>query len=167
MRKEDLILYNQMDERWRDHPYSANNDKYQTIGRTGSGPTASATVVASLKNKKITPLDTAQIALDYDDRTKMSGTAWPHFYHVANWFNFSKFVQSVNIEDLIDCIKKGGLVVCAMKGGIWFKVPNYIIVYDYDDENVFGAYLYGKNPYRKQLKSLFAANARRYFCFYP
>ena len=168
MRKEDLILLKQTDIRWRNEPYSIKDDKHQTIGSSGSGPAASATVVATLKNREITPVDTAQIALEYGDRTYLSGTRWTHFYHIANWFGFSKFVQSKNIKDLIDCLESGGLAVCSMKGdSFWFRVPNYIVAYDYDGENIFGVYLQYKNPYRHQSVDGFAADSRQYFCFYP
>jgi len=51
---QGLTYYSQVDDRWKNHKYSAINDKSQTIGTSGCGPTCAAMVVSSTRGT-ITP----------------------------------------------------------------------------------------------------------------
>lgn len=51
---QGLTYYSQVDSRWKNHKYSAINDKSQTIGTSGCGPTCASMIVSSIKGT-ITP----------------------------------------------------------------------------------------------------------------
>ena len=44
-----LTYYSQVDSRWKNHTYTSINDKSQTIGSSGCGPTSAAMIVSSIK----------------------------------------------------------------------------------------------------------------------
>lgn len=44
-----LTYYSQVDTRWKNHSYTSINDKSQTIGSSGCGPTSASMIVSSIK----------------------------------------------------------------------------------------------------------------------
>ena len=160
------VDYKQGDKRWGSKMYSNHNDKSQTMANSGCGPTACADVVATLKDKDVTPWTLAQLAMEWGDRTYNSGTAWGFFKHIANKYNFVKFVQSANYSALTACLDAGGYVVCSMKPGYWTKQGHFICAWKYDSN-----YTYANDPAsstrKKQKTADFKAQCKQYFCFYP
>ena len=160
------VDYKQTDKRWANISYTICNNKSQTIGRTGSGPTLAADVVATLKDKNVTPIKLAQQAIEWGCRTHNCGTAWPFWAKVADHYGFSKFIRTTHFEHLQECLDAGGLVVCNMKVGYWVPITNYILVWLYDNNYVYGITAH-KSRKNKQPTEQFKAECKQYFCFYP
>ena len=160
------VDYKQGDKRWGSKMYSNHNDKSQTMANSGCGPTACADVVATLKDKDVTPWTLAQLAMEWGDRTYNSGTAWSFFKHVADKYKFVKFVQSANYSALTACLDAGGYVVCSMRPGYWTKSGHFICAWKYDS-----SYTYANDPAsstrKKQKTADFKSECKQYFCFYP
>lgn len=160
------VDYKQGDSRWGKKMYSNHNDKGQTMANSGCGPTACADVVATLKDKAVTPWTLAQLAMEWGDRTYNSGTAWTFFKRVAEKYGFVKFVQTKSFDLLKACLDAGGYVVCSMAPGYWTKSGHFICAWKYDS-----TYVYCNDPAsssrKKQKISAFKDESKQYFCFYP
>ena len=160
------VDYKQAAKPWGPKMYSNHGDKNQTMANSGCGPTACADVVATLKDKSVTPWTLAQLSMELGDRTYNSGTAWSFFKHVADKYKFVKFVQSGNYSALKACLDAGGYVVCSMKPGYWTKSGHFICAWKYD-----ATYTYANDPAsstrKKQKTSAFKDECKQYFCFYP
>ena len=160
------VDYKQYDSRWANKMYSNHGDKSQTMRNSGCGPTSAADVVATLKNRSVTPWTLAQLSMEWGDRTRNSGTAWSFFKHVADKYKFAKFVQSGNYSALKACLEAGGYVVCSMKPGYWTKGGHFICAWKFD-----GTYTYANDPAsssrKKQKTTDFKKECKQYFCFYP
>ena len=136
------------------------------MANSGCGPTSAADVVATLKDKSVTPWTLAQLYMQWGYRTKSSGTAWGAFKKTANHYHFSKFVQSSSIDALKACLDAGGYVVCSMGPGYWTKGGHYICAWKYDK-----TYIYCNDPAsktrKKQKLTDFTKQRKQFFCFYP
>ena len=160
------VDYKQGDSRWGKKMYSNHGDKKQTMANSGCGPTACADVVATLKDKSVTPWTLAQLAMEWGDRTYNSGTAWSFFPHVAEKYSFSKMVQTKSFDALKACLNAGGYVVCSMGPGYWTSGGHFICAWKYDS-----TYVYCNDPAsstrKKQKINAFKNESKQYFCFYP
>lgn len=160
------VDYKQAAKPWGPKMYSNHNDKSQTMANSGCGPTACADVVATLKDPSVTPWTLAQLAMQWGDRTNNSGTAWSFFKKVAEYYKFSKFVQTKSFDALKACLDAGGYVVCSMAPGYWTKGGHFICAWKYDS-----TYVYCNDPAsssrKKQKIADFKAESKQYFCFYP
>lgn len=160
------VDYKQGDSRWGKKMYSNHNDKSQTMANSGCGPTACADVVATLKDKSVTPWTLAQLSMEWGDRTRNSGTSWDFFKHVAKHYSFTKFVQSSSLDALKACLDAGGYVVCSMGPGYWTSGGHFICAWKYDDN-----YIYCNDPAsstrKKQKIADFMKQRKQFFCFYP
>ena len=166
MNKIRPITYNQAEEPWGKRIYSNCNNPRQTMASSGSAPTLCADIIATLKNKNVDPWLMAQLSMKWNCRTNNSGTRWNFFSMVAEYFGISKFIQSQRFEVLTDCIDAGGYVICSMKEGYWFRFPNYICAWNYDNEYVYAIDSHN-NRKNKQRINDFREQSKMYFCFYP
>jgi len=160
------IDYLQTDSRWRKIPYTSHDDKFQTIGTSGSGPTIAADLVATFVDPKITPVYMASLAIEWGCRTYYSGTSWDYFKKVAEHFCFPKFVQAKDFDRLIDCINFGGLVIASVGMGYWTQGSTFVLVWDYSDKYV---YCNDSCSHRRTKQSIkdFRRESKMYFCYYP
>ncbi len=161
------VQYYQGAEPWGKRIYSNHGDPTQTMRSTGSGPTIAADVVATLIDPNVNPWDLAQLALDTGCRTYNTGTQWSFFKEVFKRYNFAKFVETQDFDELRKCLDAGGLVVCSMREGYWFKVGNYILAWQYDNVYVHCITAARSIKREKQPVEDFKRESRRYFCFYP
>lgn len=160
------VDYKQADSRWGKKMYSSTGNKKQTMANSGCGPTAMADVVATLKDKSVTPYTLAQLAMENGHRTSSGGTAWSFFPYIQEQYGFSKLIESGTLASLKACLDAGGYVVCSMGPGYWTKGGHFICAWKYDD-----TYIYCNDPAsksrKKQKQSAFMKERKRFFCFYP
>ena len=160
------VDYKQGAKPWGPMMYSSHGDTKQTMANSGCGPTAMADVVATLKDKSINPYDLAELAMAWGDRSYSNGTDWTFFPHIADYYKFSKLVESKNIDALKACLNAGGYVVASMGKGYWTTQGHYICVWKYDTK-----YIYANDPAgskrTKQAIGDFMTERKRFFCFYP
>ena len=160
------INYKQYDSRWANKQYSAIGSSKQTMRSSGCGPTSAANVVATLKDKNVTPWTLAQIALKKGYRTKNDGTAWGFFKYIAAQYGFSKFIQTSSLATLKACLDAGGYAVASMGPDYWTSGGHYITPWKYE-----GTYIYCNDPASskrtKQKETDFVKQRKQFFCFYP
>lgn len=159
------IDYKQYDSRWGSIVFTSTGNKSQTIRNSGCGPTAAADVVATLKDKSVTPKTLAALAVNKGYRTANSGTAWGFFKYLAQVYGFSKFVQTSSLATMKACLDAGGYVVCSMGPGYWTSGGHYICAWKYDS-----AYIYCNDPAsskrKRQKQADFLKQRKQFFCFY-
>ena len=139
--------YSQVDSRWKNHPYTIRNDKSQTVGSSGCGPTSAAMVVSSLTGTsgqyKITPDELADIYVDKGFRTKNSGTYYSAFQWTASYFNL-EYKRAYSIDSMIQLLKDNYMVIISCSRGLFTYNGHFIVAYGLDGDNIkiFDPYLY-------------------------
>lgn len=141
--------FKQYDSRWGSKMYSKNGNKSQTMKSSGCGPTAMADIVAAWWDKNVTPYDLAQKSLKWGTRTANSGTSSTFFRKCQADYGASKYLTRSSLDDAIQCLQEGGLVVCCFGPGTkgkagyqkWTKGGHYTCIWKYD-----GNYFYINDP---------------------
>ena len=157
--------FKQGDSRWGRKMYSNHKDAGQTRANSGCGPTSMADIVATVKDKGATPYTLAQLSMKWGDRTRSSGTSWSFFKHVANYYKFSKMIQTASLATLKACLDQGGYAVCSMGPGYWTRGGHFICAWKYDS-----TYIYCNDPASKTRKRQkindFTKQRKQFFCFW-
>lgn len=119
---------------WRQIDYSNDllcekKDNYTTIKTSGCGPTAMAIVASSLKNKKISPIETSSLCCDLGVCGE-GGTSPIFFYEAADHYGFKiKGLMNDEIDEMLPELKKGNsLAIVLVKKGIFTKAGHYIAI---------------------------------------
>ena len=160
------VDFKQASKPWGPRMYSNHNDHSQTMANSGCGPTAMADVVATLKDQSINPYDLAELAMQWGDRSYNNGTDWSFFKHIADYYNFTKFIQTKSIDALKACLDAGGYVVCSMAKGYWTKSGHYICAWKYTATDIYcNDPASSKRTHQKI--SAFMDERKQFFCFYP
>lgn len=129
------VEYEQTDPRWRKIPYSGTGDPNETIGTDGCGPTCAAMVVATLRDKSVTPDKAAWYF-------KQNGGLSPH--DGTYWFIFSRYFAywriphvETNSKDMAkEALAKGLMVISAMGKGNWTNCGHFILAYGLQGDKV-------------------------------
>lgn len=165
---KEPVDYKQYDSRWKKIKYTITGSSKQTIGSSGCGPTSMADIMATWVDKKITPVEMCQYALNKGFRTRNSGTAWGFYKSIANAYpqGFSKFTQTKSMSTLKAALAQGAFAVASMGPGYWTKGGHYICVCKMDN-----TYVYAKDPAsssrKKQKIGDFERQRKQFFIFWP
>lgn len=146
VKSQKPISYLQTDPKWKNHNYSAKGEN-KTIGSSGCGVTASAMVIATLKNKNVTPITTAEWSMAHGYKALNQGTYYTYFvpqfkqYGIScRQLNFSnlygKSSSSAHTEAL-NALKKGNWIIAVMGKGHWTTVGHFILLYKYENGYVY------------------------------
>lgn len=141
------IYYSQADSRWANHPYPSNRFPKATIKSGGCGATSGAMIISSMV-KTIYPDEMGDIFRKNGLRAS-NGTDPKAFEWIAEKYNL-KVQRTIYINNAVECLKKGGMVVAYCKSGGLFSNGGHIIVLaDIQGNNlvVYDPYLY-KNKFK-------------------
>ena len=119
------VYYSQADSRWANFPYPSKTYPKATIKSSGCGPTSASMIISSMV-KTIYPNEMAKIFLDNGLRAS-TGTSHEAFKFIADKYGL-KMKKSIYINDGVECLKKGGMVVAYCKAGGLFSTGGHIIV---------------------------------------
>ena len=164
---EQPIPFLQYDEQWSSKPYSIINDSSQTIETSGCGPTTMAMVLNYYIDEDITPVETAEFAIENHHRTTNNGTSWTYFNDVAEEYDLN-FLQTYSSEEALKWMetKTDPLIICSMGPGLWTNKGHFILIWDIKDGN---AYINDPNSEsEKRNKNSFnylSKQCNQYFCF--
>ncbi len=132
------ILYMQTDAKWASHDYSASGEK-TTIKAEGCGITCAAMVIATLADKTVTPIITAEWSKSHGYKAKGQGTYYSYFKPQGAAYGIDiSMVNSTNIygssvskyHDLAkEAIARGDLVIACMGKGNWTTSGHYVVWY--------------------------------------
>jgi hypothetical protein len=131
------VSYLQKDPRWKDADYSSPAGK-AAIGGAGCGPTAAAMVVATHKNKTVTPVTAAAWSKAKGYSAGPKGTYYSYFTPFGNAYGLTW--QQLNGTDLrnlptarqyhdkaMQAIRDGHMVICCMGPGNWTSGGHFIL----------------------------------------
>jgi len=122
------IEYEQTAPPWGSLLYTITNNKSQTIGVAGCGPTSAAMVAATLRDETITPKDAADFAVRYGYRTANDGTKWTYFGAFLGALKIP-YKQTSSADEAVAALKKGLMVICAAGKGIWTSGGHIFLAY--------------------------------------
>lgn len=138
------ISYLQTDSKWANIDYSTKGEK-TTIGKSGCGPSCMAMVIATLKNKTITPKDTCEWALSHGFKAPNQGTYYSYFAPQGKAYDIpvaqlngsslygkiNQWAKDYHTKALAE-IKNGNMVICCMGKGNWTSSGHFILWYGLD-----------------------------------
>lgn len=134
------VSYLQTDKRWKNTSYSVKGES-TTIGRAGCGPTCGAMVVATLKDKTITPVEACDFSIKNNYKQKGGGTYANFFPAYLKKYGLSCQIlwSSAEAQDekVRTALKSGNWVIACMGKGLWTSGGHYILAYGTDGTNVF------------------------------
>lgn len=126
--------FSQVDPKWKDKMYSKNNDRTQTIGKSGCGPTSMAMILSTLLGKEVTPVELCDFAIKNGYRTDNSGTSWGFYKAAANKYGLES-VQTNNINKVKEALKNGNsMVIASMGKGHFTKSGHFIVIHGMEEK---------------------------------
>lgn len=144
------ISYLQTDPKWKNHNYSAQGEK-KTIGSSGCGVTASAMVIATLKDKSVTPVTTAEWSMAHGYKALNQGTYYSYFVPQFSVYGIGcKMLNQTNLygksssaahTEALNALKRGNWVIACMGKGNWTSSGHFILLYKYEN-----GYIYINDP---------------------
>lgn len=143
------VKYLQTDSRWGTIDYSAKGEK-TNIAKSGCGPTCAAMVIATLKNKSVTPKDTAAWSKQHGYKAKNQGTYYTYFepqfkeYGISCYrVNYSNVYGKTDTltkqchAQIVQALNNNKLVIAAMGKGIWTSSGHYVLAYKTKDGKIY------------------------------
>ncbi len=144
------VSYLQTDPKWKNHNYSAKGEK-KTIGSSGCGVTASAMVIATLKDKNVTPITTAEWSMAHGYKALNQGTYYSYFVPQFNQYGITcRQLNSSNLygkpsssahTEALNALKNGNWVIACMGKGQYTSSGHFILLYKYEN-----GYIYVNDP---------------------
>ena len=127
--------YMQTDPLWADVSYPAGGVRRATIGTSGCGPTAMATILASYLHEEVSVVDLCNYALENGYRV-YGGTTNQFFYDVAADFEAEGLPDPVqcygdSVDALYDAVKNNGHMAIALMGrGLFTSTGHFVTIVD-------------------------------------
>lgn len=140
------INYLQNDVRWKKHNYSAKGEN-KTISSSGCGVTVAAMIIATLKDKNVTPVTTAEWSMSHGYKAFNQGTYYTYF--VPQMSQYGITCKRLNISNLygissssahteaLNALKRNDWVIACMGKGNWTTSGHFILLYGYKDGYVY------------------------------
>lgn len=131
----EVVYFNQLDERYANHPYGTDN-----IGGYGCGPTSMAIVVSSLTDDMVDPVEMAKWAYDNGYWCSKSGS-----YHALipaaakKWGLPVEGCPATGPQRIVDALSDGKLVVALMTKGHFTSSGHFIVLRGVADEKILVA----------------------------
>lgn len=137
-----LTYYSQLDSRWSSKMYSSIENKSQTIGSSGCGPTSSAMVVSSIKGN-ITPDTMAELYTKYGYRSANQGTYWSAFKWTADIFDIG-YSECYRLDDAVTKLKDNNYIIASCNQGLFTYGGHFIVLIGVEGDyiKVYDPYLY-------------------------
>lgn len=110
-RGEDPDYYNQQDPRWSNMSFGIYNNKRDTVGDGGCGPTTAATVLQKMTGRKITPAETSRFALQNGYKLDNGGTTPDYFSAVGAKYGVNMSQSLPMSKNTIDSLRNGEPVI--------------------------------------------------------
>lgn len=130
-----FVFYSQYDPRWKDECYGGGtkgNCTYSTVGEGGCGPSSVAMVVATLKDRSVTPKTVADYSTSQGWYWVVNGVGkgskWDLLrYGPAKWGLDSKEIGT-NLDEAISALRNGALVIASGTGASPYTEGGHILV---------------------------------------
>lgn len=137
------VSYKQGDKRWGGKPYRVPGET-STIASAGCGPTCAAMVIATMKDKRVTPEATCAWSVSRGYKALKQGTYYSYFrpqlaaYGIECWQLLgSRIINKPNhvVHDQVkNHLKNGNYVIALMGPGTWTKGGHFVLLWDWDSK---------------------------------
>ena len=137
-----LTYISQIDNRWKNYPYTVTNNKNQTIGRSGCGVATAAMIIDSIVgNVSVTEL--ADVFVKYGYRSPNNGTYWSANRAIADEFDI-EYKETSNFSVMIEMLKSNNYIIASVGNGLFTTGGHYIMIYGIEGDNlkIYDPYLY-------------------------
>lgn len=173
------VSYLQMDTRWKNKPYRATGES-STIGSAGCGPSCAAMVIATLKDKSVTPETTCAWSIAHGYKALRQGTYYSYFKPQMAAYGIecrqllgNRILNQPNhpIHNQVkEYLRQGYYVIALMGPGTWTKGGHFVLVWDWDDKvrindpaSTKGARLNGDPAaFRNEVRNYWLVDAREH-----
>lgn len=137
-----LTYYSQIDSRWKNKMYSSVNNRSQTVGTSGCGPTSASMIVTACKGT-ITPDKMSDLFVKYGYRSSNQGTYWSAFRAVADEFNIG-YTETTDIQRALQLLQNNYYVVASVGNGLFTTGGHFIVLVGVEGNyiKVYDPYLY-------------------------
>lgn len=148
------VDYMQTDSRWKNNKYATSGET-STIGSAGCGITCAAMVIATLKDKSVTPVTTAKWSMDHGYKAYHQGTYYSYFkpqmaaYGIqceqvngATVYHGANSAKSIN-DKVTQSVRSGNWIIACMGKGDWTSSGHFVLWYGIDSEG----YALIRDPY--------------------
>lgn len=106
---QEVVYYCQYEDPWATYPYGDS-----TMSVCGCGPTTMAIIVSTLTGEIVTPMDTADAAMEQGYYFRNVGTMWTYFHHGVEDYGLTSVNQGKDLMKALECIPQGGMVVISV-----------------------------------------------------
>lgn len=137
------VSYLQTDARWKAKPYRVTGES-STIGSAGCGPTCAAMVIATLKDKRVTPVEACAWSVEHGYKALNQGTYYSYFKPQMAAYGIecrqllsSRIINQPNhaIHDQVkQYLAKGYYVIALMGPGTWTSSGHFVLLWGWDDK---------------------------------
>lgn len=137
-----LTYISQIDNRWKNYPYTVTNNKNQTIGRSGCGVATAAMIIDSIVgNVSVTELADAFVKYGY--RSPNNGTYWSVNRAIADEFDI-EYKETSNFSVMLEMLKNNNYIIASVGNGLFTTGGHYIMIYGIEGDNlkIYDPYLY-------------------------
>ena len=137
-----LTYISQIDNRWKNYPYTVTNNKNQTIGRSGCGVATAAMIIDSIVgNVSVTEL--ADVFVKYGYRSRNNGTYWSANRAIADEFDI-EYKETSNFGVMLEMLKSNNYIIASVGNGLFTTGGHYIMIYGIEGDNlkIYDPYLY-------------------------
>ncbi len=129
------IEYEQTDSRWRNIPYTVTGNPHDTIGNDGCGPTCAAMVVATLRDRNVTPPVAAKWSVEKGYLSPYDGTYWDYFVPFLASYGIN-CKRTGNRLEAITALQNDRMVITSVGKGIWTSCGHFILAYGLSGDRV-------------------------------
>ena len=137
-----LTYISQIDNRWKNYPYTVTNNKSQTIGKSGCGVATAAMIIDSIVgNVSVTEL--ADVFVKYGYRSPNNGTYWSANRAIADEFDI-EYKETSNFSVMLEMLKSNNYIIASVGNGLFTTGGHYIMIYGIEGDNlkIYDPYLY-------------------------
>lgn len=125
------VMYKQYDSKWGKKPYRVSGES-STIASAGCGPTCAAMIIATLKDKSVTPETTCNWSLAHGYKALNQGTYYSYFVPQFDAYNIAS--HRCNYDEAMRLLKQGWYVIALMGKGLWTTSGHFVLVWWADDK---------------------------------
>lgn len=140
------VSYLQTDPKWKNYNYSAKGES-KTIGSSGCGVAVAAMIIATLKDKNVTPITTAEWSMAHGYKALNQGTYYTYFVPQLSEYGITcKRLNTANLygqssstahTEALNALKRGNWVIACMGKGHYTSSGHFILLYKYENGYIY------------------------------
>lgn len=163
------IDYKQYDSRWGSQPYRVDGES-STIKSAGCGPSCAAMVIATLKDKTVTPKTCCDWSMAHGYKALNNGTYYAYFVPQLAAYGIQCRQLTGGYDEAVKLLKQGYYIIALMGKGLWTSGGHFVLAWWADNKirindpaSTAEARLNGDPAlFKAQAKYFWAIDAREY-----